>query len=336
MKTGATATLRCVFRVAAGPRIGFGHLLRARALSRAFGQRRPVVSVRGGRAARATARALGCELLASRARQLEHAHVLIVDDPSPRAGGAWIRRAQRAGVATVAVHDAGTGAPGADVTVDGSLVATKTRPRANSRLAGPSFCILDPVVARMRQFPKQSRRQPVVLVSLGGGGQIRRHAALIVEEISRLCPTVTIRVAAGLGTGRLPRLSGGEWVAYPQGLAGALRDADVAVVAGGVTLYEACALGTPAVATAVVSAQRYSIDAFVDAGAALDGGHIGIAPAVAAESVAIAVARLVGDAAARRCLAAKARRLVDGSGAARVATHIARVRRSIVRTPAHD
>ena len=87
MKSSATATLRCVFRVAAGPRIGFGHLLRARALSRAFGQARPVVSVRGGRAARATARALGCELLTSRMDHLEQAQVLIVDDPSPRAGG---------------------------------------------------------------------------------------------------------------------------------------------------------------------------------------------------------------------------------------------------------
>jgi spore coat polysaccharide biosynthesis predicted glycosyltransferase SpsG len=121
-------------------------------------------------------------------------------------------------------------------------------------------------------------------------------------------------------------------VACPEGLAAALRDADVAVVAGGVSLYEACAVGTAAVATAVVPAQRPCIEAFVRAGAILDGGHVGRAPAIAATRVARAVARLVGDAGARRSLTANARRLVDGGGAARVAKHIVRVRQSIRRT----
>ena len=49
---------RCHFHVAAGPRVGFGHLMRARALARCLDMD-VTVSVRGGRAAARAARAIG-------------------------------------------------------------------------------------------------------------------------------------------------------------------------------------------------------------------------------------------------------------------------------------
>ncbi len=58
----ASADLRVLFRAAAGPRRGFGHLVRCRSLGRALGVR-PLVSVRGGRLAEHTAIALGCDVV---------------------------------------------------------------------------------------------------------------------------------------------------------------------------------------------------------------------------------------------------------------------------------
>jgi spore coat polysaccharide biosynthesis predicted glycosyltransferase SpsG len=320
------ARVQCVFRVAAGPRIGFGHLLRARSLARAMGQQ-PVVSVRGGAAARAAARTLGCRLLDKSAEALGRADVLVVDDPSARHGASWIRSAQLAGIPSVAVHDAGIGVRRADLVIDGSIAAHPGR-RDTRALSGPSFCILDPAVLHVRRRPRgdRRRRRPVVLVSLGGGDQVRQHAARVVSEIARRCPEVSIRVATGMSDAPLPALPGGRWIVRRNGLGCALHGADVAVVAGGVTLYEACAIGTPAVATAVVPAQRVAIDAFVRAGAALDGGCIGTMPDVAARRIAAAVASLVGATAARKRLVFNGRRLVDGQGALRAARQIRQLR----------
>jgi spore coat polysaccharide biosynthesis predicted glycosyltransferase SpsG len=119
------------------------------------------------------------------------------------------------------------------------------------------------------------------------------------------------------------------------GLGRELQRADIAVVAGGVTLYEACAIGTPVVATAVVPAQRPAIAGFARAGAALDGGRIGTMPRASARQVATLVATLVKDEAARRGLAANGRRLVDGNGAARVARQIARLGAGVWRKGQH-
>jgi UDP-2,4-diacetamido-2,4,6-trideoxy-beta-L-altropyranose hydrolase len=319
---------QCVFRVAAGPRIGFGHLLRARALARAIGQR-PIVSVRGGAVAKAAARALGCMLVTGSADAVGRADVLIIDDPSAQHGAPWVRSAHAAGVPTVAVHDAGIGVRGADLVVDGSI-AVQRASLGVRRLTGPSFCILDPRLVHVRRMPRgdRRRRRQIVLISLGGGEQVRRHAARVVSEIARVSPNVSIRIATGMTHGPLPALPHGRWVVRRNGLGRELQRADVAVVAGGVTLYEACAIGTPVVATAVVPAQRPAIAGFVHAGAALDGGRIGTMPRAAARQVAALVATLVDASDVRRQLSANGRRLVDGHGAARVARQIARLRKA--------
>jgi spore coat polysaccharide biosynthesis predicted glycosyltransferase SpsG len=106
----------------------------------------------------------------------------------------------------------------------------------------------------------------------------------------------------------------------PAGLADALATAAVAVVAGGLTLYEACALGTPVVALAVVPAQQFAIRAAAAAGAVIDASAP--TPAQAITRAADGVVRLLthpGEAARQ---GARASRLVDGAGAARVARHL--------------
>jgi UDP-N-acetylglucosamine:LPS N-acetylglucosamine transferase len=116
-----------------------------------------------------------------------------------------------------------------------------------------------------------------------------------------------------------------RWIPAPEGLASELRRAEVAVVAGGVTLYEAAALGTPSVALAVADAQQITIRGFALRGAAVDGGLAGDSRSI--ERAACTVASLLGDPARAARLGDAGARLVDGRGAFRVADAIRQLAR---------
>jgi spore coat polysaccharide biosynthesis predicted glycosyltransferase SpsG len=92
--------------------------------------------------------------------------------------------------------------------------------------------------------------------------------------------------------------------------------ADVAVVAGGLTMYEVCLIGTPAVAVAQPIDHQFELAARLQAaGAQLSAGW-GLDATV--EDIARAVRRLVEDEALRRSMSAAGRALVDGRGTERV------------------
>src|SRR5262245_26467716 len=117
-------SLRCLFRVAAGPRVGYGHLMRMRALAECL-EARAALSIRGGAAAQRAAVALGFRLATAR-DAMTRADVVVIDDPSVAHGREWVVRAQRAGTRAVSIHD-GALACDADLIVCGSLDAALTR-----------------------------------------------------------------------------------------------------------------------------------------------------------------------------------------------------------------
>lgn len=291
--------------------------MRARALAQCLDADLSV-SVRGGHAARAAARLVAP--LVDERTALNRADVLILDDPSREYGQPWVARARRAGIRTVSIHD-GHWAQAADLVVCGSLGVA--RPKAGSEvLHGTQFYLLDRRIADVRSAPaRAAAARPQVMVALGGGEHVRRVAQPLADAIHALCPSAAITIAAGFGRGVRPRLKNARWLSARTGLVQALSSADMAIVAGGVTLYEACAIGVPAVGLAVVPAQRRAIRQFAAAQAILDAGDAsrrGNALQVAARSVAA----LASNRRLRERIAANARRLVDGRGAERVARHI--------------
>jgi spore coat polysaccharide biosynthesis predicted glycosyltransferase SpsG len=302
--------------------MGFGHLVRCRSLARALGVNARV-SVRGSAATRAAAALAGWQVLASdsdREVRSTDPQLLIVDDPSAQAAGAWVRRARRLGIRVSTIHDLGVGYVASDLGIDGSIEPRLGMHGGYGDLRGPAHAILDPAVAALRDRHVDATPNQI-LIALGGGSHVFILAERLCTALAAEVPEAKIRVAAGFAGfadgGRRRPLVHGEWIHAPDGLAAELAAASVAVVAGGVTLYEACALGVPAIAVALIPAQRPTIRGFAAHGAAIDGGVWGTSGCTV-EAVAAEAGRLLRSRASCRRLAAAGQRLVDGRGAFRV------------------
>jgi UDP-2,4-diacetamido-2,4,6-trideoxy-beta-L-altropyranose hydrolase len=323
------ADLRVLFRAAAGPRRGFGHLVRCRSLARALGVR-PLLAVRGGQAVIDTALALGCDVVdGSSPRMIARLQpdIVVVDDPIATNAGRWIASARRAGCLVVSIHDLGIGNTEADLVVDGS-VTRNAKAVWGRTLAGSQYAVLDPVFAGKSVAPR-TVRTPRVLVSLGGGPRAELASA-IAAAIAEIEPNADIRVVGGFMSGAVTtRNSRITWIETPRGLGDELARTDVAVLGGGVSLYEACARGVAAVGVPVVRAQEPTVRAFARVRAALAVPTVGTSPQIVAQRAA----RLLRDVGLRRKVSRRAQQIVDGRGASRVATAIAEMANELARSP---
>jgi spore coat polysaccharide biosynthesis predicted glycosyltransferase SpsG len=292
--------------------------MRARALARQLGGSTSF-SIRGSHAARRAAESLGCRLIAG-SDPLRHADLVIVDDPNAHERRRWVRKARKRGCVTVSVHDREERID-ADLAVRGTLASIGTRAHVRA-LDGARFCLLDSTFGDAR--PVRTIHQglrPRVFIALGGGSHVRAVARQLVSALHRRRPDLQIRVAAGFSDSSLPELKKARWVQAQSGLLRELRGSDVAVVAGGMTLYEACAVGVPSVALAVVPAQRRRIRSFAAQQAVIDAGDA-FGSRQTVNAAAGAVVQLLERPDRRSALASRARRLVDGRGASRVAERI--------------
>lgn len=327
--TNSAHPLRVLFRVAAGPRVGFGHLVRAVSLAEALGVP-ATLSVRGPRrSAAATAKRLGAVVVhgSSPGAVIDRFQpdVLAIDDRVLGETLSWRRAARRARVPIVAIHDLGIGVGDADVLVDGSVGAARTG-GASRALLGPRYAILNPRTVPTRDGRRPGRKpspgvRTDVVIALGGGP--RRAAALAVARtLLRQRPGLRLAIAGGFVPGvTAPHAPGIDWI-EPADLGAALAASRVALVAGGVTLYECLALGVPVVASAVVPSQAPTIAAFARLAVVLDGGSIRSGQS---SQAAASVLRLLDDARLQRRQRSRGRRVVDGRGADRVARAIVRL-----------
>ncbi len=308
------AATTVLFVAAAGPRQGFGHLVRCGVLASGLGVR-PRFVLRGEAPARRHARALGWQVHLAMPTLLRTMapDLVVVDEPSVDVAARWVRAARERGIPVAAISDLRLNAVDADLTIDGSI--TKLSGAVDADLQGPEFAILDATIARLRHVPRARDRRRV-LIALGGGTHVRRVGRSVARRIQEYLPDVYVDLAPGFSTVRLPVLpSGCQWIS-PYGLRQALATTGVAVVAGGTTLYEAAALGAPIVTLAVAEAQRLTTCAFSDRGGALDASAA--SPLDAIDRAAVEVAHLITNPDTAALLSQQASRLVDANGTARV------------------
>ena len=338
--------LRILFRAAAGPRRGYRHLVRCRSLAWALGVR-PLVALRGGSRVVDTAVALGFDVITGGPSKVLHGllpEVLIVDDPMAADARRWMRAARRVGCLVVTVHDLGLGCLDADLVIDGSITRN-ARARRSETLSGPQYAVRDPALLEARRVRLKADRRSVrlqpdqcgvglqldedderdsysVLVALGGGPRAEL-ANDIAEAIVEAHPQARVRIAGGFEGISRHEAAQIAWIGQTGSLHEEMARASVAVVGGGVSLYEACAQGVAAVGVPVVAAQRATVSAFVKRGVARGVTRGPVSP----KSVAAECAELLTDEAKRRHLSRVGQRLIDARGAFRAAAAVSRLAR---------
>ncbi len=228
----------------------------------------------------------------------------------------------------VTLDDLGLGRLWADAIIN--VLVREADPQAldarTRLLEGPEFATLDPVFAEPlptapRDHAETGRR---LFVSLGGvdAAGLCVKTARAVREIEGLS---AVEFAVGRGFPHVAELDaaldGAPWPHYVHvGLPNLLDQymkCDLAIVAGGLTMYECCRTGTPAIALCQpIDHQVDLVARLASAGAMLSLGYGANALEMEIEA---AVRQLSADLSLRRELSAAGQKLVDGRGTERVA-----------------
>jgi spore coat polysaccharide biosynthesis predicted glycosyltransferase SpsG len=292
--------MRVVMAADAAPEVGLGHLSRSSALAAVLRDRGAKVDAIGLGAPEPVERD-GIAWEPGDLTAFGDADVAVLDSyRTPREQAA----ALAARTKLVAFHDQGDPIPGAALSI--STVFDEERPGI---LGGLAFApIRREFRGRSRPVADAVRRVLVTTGALDPGGL----GAAIAAELAGDFETVSLV--------RGPRASGdvppGVEVIRGGSLLDPLTECDLVVTAAGVTLLEACASGTPAVALVVADNQRPGAERLARAGA------IHLVDPPDARAVADAARELAADQTARHQLSVRARNLVDGRGLERIAERI--------------
>jgi UDP-2,4-diacetamido-2,4,6-trideoxy-beta-L-altropyranose hydrolase len=317
------------FRTDGGADSGLGHVRRCLALAAALSSwTRAVFLLHGSAAAAALVHTAGieCRLVGPDAAALGlaldglDAHAVVVDAYSvdPAAVAAVAHRL------LVVVDDSGRFPIAGDVVVNAALGLRAPEGTAAARyLLGPAYALLAPAFA---EAPARSWNATVrrVLLTLGGATPARAMASL-AAGVRAAVPVAALDIVAGpMGDSAdaveaaLADAAGVVIHRAPSDLRPLMLGADLAVSGGGVTLLELAATATPTVAVAVAANQDGNLRGLERLDAIHHAGRLDEAPA----TVGPAMVALAGAPARRRALGERARQVVDGGGAARVAAAV--------------
>lgn len=243
------------------------------------------------------------------------ADVVVVDSYAARA--TLLATLGRGGRCVVLIDDLADRPTPVDMVVNGGFHATHLTYHGRPDtvyLLGPRYALLDPAFAEpvpMRSMGPVRR----VLITLGGDAPSELFEAAIDGA---LCAAPQAQLDVVVGPFTTWSAAERDRVAVRRGLSSLrplMLEADLAVTAGGMTLYECLASGVPIVALAIADNQRPNIASLGAAGLLIDG----------AASLESAIRRLVDDPALREAMSRRGREVVDGGGARRVAREIERM-----------
>jgi UDP-2,4-diacetamido-2,4,6-trideoxy-beta-L-altropyranose hydrolase len=337
---------RILFFADAGPEVGGGHVMRCLTLARALAERGAACAFVESRAAAGILRRFGWAsqtlLAMTDADDLEgqvayaaeiagrfEADVVVVDHY--RAGAAEEDLLRGPGRRLVVIDDLADRRHACNLLVDPGYGRRREHydalipPESAVRL-GPSHALVRPefAAARQRAMSRRAKHGPArrALVSLGltdvGGITVR-----VVRALAPVLEEIRLDIVLGADAPSLPALTAMAetdrrlhlWVDNAE-MASLMADADIAIGAGGSSVWERAAVGLPSATVILADNQRAMIEHMADAGftRALDAGAADLEDALAA-----AWRRLAGDPPLRWRLAERASELCDGHGADRVA-----------------
>ncbi len=335
-----------LFRVDAGPGIGLGHLQRCLSLAMALGSDDVGCAFLTNRNRDAESRTieLGFDAVAAGGgptgssedlqRTLSVAEeigcrAVVVD--SYNVDSDYVMSLRRAGLLVACVDDLNQHPFPAHIVTNGGAHATGLKYLSGTGdttyLLGPEFALLGPEYGRPTNRTGDGTVENV-LVTLGGS-----DPRLLMPGLLSMLDDVTgsFQVTAIIGPffGNRAKVEASarssrravRLVCDPPSMRDHQLEADMAISAGGQTLYELAATGTPAVALQMVANQRESLEALEAGGVVRHAGFVE-EPALLGK-IADEVTKLLSDPEAREKMSLAGRTCVDGAGASRVAAEIA-------------
>lgn len=232
-------------------------------------------------------------------------------------------RVVQRGIRLASIDDHGTGADLARVV----FLPMEPEPAETleNRLYGPAYAVLNPLIAHMRS--RSDLGSPARLLITLGGSDTYGVTPRVLEALGRVRSGTEVQVVLGPGFAHERELdealrgSPSEVTLHrqPAELIPLLAGADLIVCGGGVTLFEAAALGRPTLVVANEPHEEAIAQYLARHEACVPLGHH-------AERFETRLKqetdRLLGDNASRRAMGARARQLVDGQGLERILEYL--------------
>ncbi len=337
-----------IFRVDAGRGVGMGHFVRCRSLAKLLVQKedaekgkqrgltplvafsRVVFAMRGGDEFASHVGQDGFEYVAVEGGDAER----ILRDFSPSAVvidiakdvEGFLAAAKGGGARTIVIDDLGGRAFGCDLIVNGTAVEEFRRypdGAAGKMLLGPEYMIMREEFADVASAGKfATTKVGSVFISLGGedpDGVV--YGVIHSLEKMRFAGKVVIALGAlfrdpqGFEEMTRDLSCDYETLHNVDGLAAVMRHSDVAIVSGGMTLYELACTGTPGLAIAMNEQQLKEAEEFARRGAVV---NMDMWDAVEEDAIIDRLKQLIEDRGLRARMSEAGPRIVDGRGVFRV------------------
>lgn len=244
----------------------------------------------------------------------------------------WEQRVAPAAATLVVVDDLANRQHQCDILVDSApLPASRYAnlvPSACSLLVGPEFALLD----RMPKLPAHERsvaehsQKPRVLATFGGGGN-EAPLRLLLDAVGDLCAShfdldVVLPSSVTSALRQDLEVAGAVVHDWRPDLPLLVAAAQLALSAGGSTVFECVRAGTPAITIATAKNQIGFAQAWNDLGLTR---HLGGLDSVSPSDLRRAVFDALNDSEWRESVRIQAGRVVDGGGTLRVASSVLRL-----------
>ncbi|MDM5299811.1 glycosyltransferase [Bacillus pumilus] len=197
----------------------------------------------------------------------------------------------------------------------GGLDQKRMRVNSTEYFQGTPYLLLDHEIGQLKDTYEVRKECKKVVISLGGSDP----CGLLSKAVSALQAVehVHILAVAGKASHIKEQIEDQHihFIRHTDQLSARLWEADLAIVAGGMTLYEAICIGVPSIVLSQVDHQAITATGFAQKGACL---HLGLGDHVNEKDILLAVQRLSGSYYLRRSIHLNGRTLIDGKGTERV------------------
>jgi len=341
--------LNVVFRVDGDPGLGMGHLVRCLALARAMqeaSEANVLFLTRSheeavARISRERQRVKSVPLwlgvreeLAWVVNSLEKFKPDVVVTDLPYVTGGYLKKLGSIGKLMTSIDDLALTTHCSDYVISGYLSARLKKYRSTNPktrfFIGPDYLMLRKIFEKMNKVRRKIRKNArAVLVTLGGADP-ENLTVKVVKALSRMDKKLDVTVVLGPAYthhGELRQLLGKvkslkskfRIKSDVKNMAKLMMKTDMAITAGGETIYELAATGTPAINMSQVEHQSINAKELERKGTVI---NLGLGGEVSEEQIINTVQHLLEDEKLRQKMSMVGKKLVDGKGARRVANLI--------------